>query len=252
MLDRNAIIRKVAAHSEVFGLSIDRFVISGGAALVMHGLLDKTSDIDAELCEIDFEHVADETISDRVVYGPHGRRFSLPNSDLVVRVCMGVEYDTIDGINVYSLNQLLEQYTDLTNRQDILASDMVKIEERIQLVNVELARLELIQPYTSNQEFSEGLLDLATMTATKTVLTKVMNYADLNLGDNLVMLFIGPMGKLWTAHWSIGIGMKRNLLICSTEQSVVEDAANRILIHSVAMTLLRDRDWKPVMAFFPE
>lgn len=198
---REAIVKHVQAHTEVFGVPLNRITVAGQAAIVMHGLKESTDAIVCDVHRNDFVRLMADypnLPNNDTLCGPG----IWASKDLWYIDCGSVNQDVceIDGLIVMSLEELKRQYVFLSyhptrTEYESAASRKILavIDEHLQASKGKSDTTKTITE--SLAAFSEGIWELPRLTA-YVKSTPVGTYVP----------FHGAYGRVWFAMHVINNG----------------------------------------------
>lgn len=170
MLNRNMIRKLVEAQGLLFSIPAGRFVVGSGAALVMHGLREETMDVDIDLDHDEFKTFIDgkgSFGSHTGIMGDSVYRMGVYAS-IHYREWNGDNTEVINGVRVYTLARLLEQYETLSQHPD-RGEKAKKDLENIALIQNHLSEKKHVFEVTDTNQAREGIAHVA-MTVACTLL----------------------------------------------------------------------------------
>lgn len=131
MLNKQRVIELVKAHAITWGIPIGKIVLGSGAACVMHGIVDTTDDLDVDLDTDDMKAFLDTFPGTDTFEGICGDIYRFGRHvDIHPRAWNGDNTKIVDGIRVYTLDRLVEQYEMLSShpeRGDKAVADIDKL-----------------------------------------------------------------------------------------------------------------------------
>lgn len=170
--NRETIIKQVQAHALVFDINLDRLVVTGQAALVLHGLLDTTDRITCDLHHSDFAELT--RMNPTLPTADTLRGIETRNNTPVVFTSQnGSDQHVCElgGLVVMTLEELKREYDYLSGHSERSAVDREKDDKILGLLTERLRQIERSQPLTrknvgeSLATFSEGIWELPRLTA---------------------------------------------------------------------------------------
>ncbi|MOA38614.1 hypothetical protein D3C78_1603170 [compost metagenome] len=114
-LNREQVVVEVKQACMKYSISQAGFVVGYGAAMVMHGLRETTSDIDADVTAGTFNRYKNRY---ETGMGLTGAYVKLTNNIDIHVMDAKIEWELIDGIRVYTLKQLAKSYEAFMNHPD--------------------------------------------------------------------------------------------------------------------------------------
>uniref|UniRef100_A0AB39CCR6 Uncharacterized protein n=1 Tax=Pseudomonas phage RVTF4 TaxID=3236931 RepID=A0AB39CCR6_9VIRU len=204
MVNEVEIKEHLQAHATIFQMSLSDFIVTAGAALVLHGLREETNDIDVDIHLRDYSLIKGNFPMHRLSPCLFGETMSIGTLLDIHMYEARPSTVVIDGMVVLSVDALLDQYTRMydhpARQKDKREADAIAIGKLREIID----RRERAKPLTK-ETFNDAANEVA---ATLWQFSRIRNFMKGRaVGSH--QAFHGPNGHLWFVMVTEGLNRMR-------------------------------------------